>query len=122
MTFTFGASMNILLVDDNELLLSTRKLIFERAGYRVIAAKSGADALAACSTEPVDLAIVDYYLPDTTGDDLCKQIKAGKPKMQLILASGTIPDHISDCPDFFVLKGGSPLDLIRKVGELTRAA
>ena len=114
--------MTVLLVDDNELLLVTRKLIFERAGYHVIAAQSGATALSLFDAHPIDVAVVDYYLPDMNGEEVCRAIKARNSHVHVVLASGMIPAEVPQCADYFVLKGGSPLELVNKVTEITRAA
>jgi len=114
--------MNLLLVDDNEVLQMTRKLIFERAGYVVLMASNGAQALSMLKANPVRVAVVDYHLPDVDGDTLCRSMKEQNPGMHIVLASGLIPDDLSDCPDFVVVKGGSPLELVNKVSTLSRAA
>jgi CheY-like chemotaxis protein len=118
---TIELPMTVLLVDDNEMILITRKLIFERYGYRVITAADGASALAALWQEPA-VAVVDYHLPDMDGHKLCEEIKAQRPKIHVVLASGSVPDEASDCPDYVVLKGGSPLELVNRVVSLTKAA
>ena len=114
--------MTVLLVDDNEMILMTRRLIFERNGYRVLTASTGAAGLEILEKDAVTVAIVDYHLPDMDGNILCEKIKAQYPHVHIILASGTMPEDISSCPDFVVLKGGSPLELLSKVGSLTKAA
>ena len=114
--------MTVLLVDDNEVVLMTRKLIFERFGYRVLTAADGAGALSKLHAEAVEVAVVDYHLPDTNGDRLCITMKAKKPTLHIILATGMVPDDLSDCPDYVVVKGGSPIELVNKVASLTKAA
>jgi hypothetical protein len=56
------------------------------------------------------------------GEDVCRALKEHNPEAHVILASGMIPDEISACADYFVLKGGSPLELVNKVTELTTRA
>jgi CheY-like chemotaxis protein len=116
--------MSVLLVDDNEMVLMTRKLILERYGHRVLTAPNGAAALSALQKESsaITVAVIDYHLPDTNGDKLCQTMKAAHPNLRVILTSGMIPEDISNCPDYVVLKGGSPLELVNKVGSLIQAA
>jgi CheY-like chemotaxis protein len=114
--------MTVLLVDDNEMILMTRKLIFERYGYRVITAVDGGSALTKLSQEPIAVAVVDYHLPDMDGNRLCQEIKQQNGNIHVVLASGSIPEEESDCPDYVVLKNSSPLELVHTVVSLTDAA
>ena len=110
------------MVDDSQILLYTRKLILEGAGYRVLSASTAKAALSTFTSQQVDLAVVDYFLPDMTGEELCRQMKARKPNVPLILSSGTMPEPPSDCADYFVLKGSSPEALLQNIARLTRRA
>lgn len=78
----------ILIVDDEEDLRSTYRLILERAGFAVEEAASGAEALALAATGP-DLVLLDIHLPDMDGYEVCRRLKHDP-------ATGTIPVlHVS---------------------------
>lgn len=78
----------ILIVDDEEDLRSTYRLILERAGFAVEEAASGAEALALAATGP-DLVLLDIHLPDMDGYEVCRRLKYDP-------ATGTIPVlHVS---------------------------
>lgn len=78
----------ILIVDDEEDLRSTYRVILERAGFAVEEAASGATALALAARGP-DLVLLDIHLPDMDGYEVCRRLK-GDP------ATGTIPVlHVS---------------------------
>ncbi|PLX97482.1 MAG: hypothetical protein C0622_12985 [Desulfuromonas sp.] len=80
----------ILLVDDDEVLLSLGRQILTDLGYRVTVAKSGAEALAYLRRHPeqFDLLITDQTMPRMSGRDLTIEVhKLGLP-LPIILTSG----------------------------------
>jgi two-component system cell cycle sensor histidine kinase/response regulator CckA len=62
----------------------------ERAGYRVIFASDGAEAVRLMNqtVEPVDLAILDVVMPELGGPEAWEQIRAARPHMRVLFASG----------------------------------
>lgn len=65
----------ILNVDDNEGARYAKTRIFERAGYRVLEAVTGAEALTLVHQERPHLVLLDVGLPDINGREVCRQIK-----------------------------------------------
>src|SRR5437588_8171187 len=57
----------ILSVDDDLRLLCTRQAILEQAGYEVLSAKDGIEALSLFRAHPVDLVLLDYVMPNLYG-------------------------------------------------------
>lgn len=66
----------ILIVEDEEDLRQVLTFNLESAGHRVLAAERGADGLRMAREEKPDLMLLDVMLPDVTGLDVCRQIKA----------------------------------------------
>lgn len=66
----------ILIVEDEEDLRQVLTFNLETAGHRVLAAERGADGLRMAREEKPDLMLLDVMLPDVTGLDICRQIKA----------------------------------------------
>ncbi len=67
----------VLLVDDEKDLLSTLEYNFEQAGYATRAALSGQQALELARREPLpDLILLDLMLPDISGLDVCRALRA----------------------------------------------
>jgi CheY-like chemotaxis protein len=63
-----ASAKKILVVDDNEIILKTVCLKLQGAGYRVITALDGAEAVAAARRESPDLILLDIsFPPDTSG-------------------------------------------------------
>ncbi len=67
--------IKILAVDDNEALRYSLVRSLQDAGYQVIEAKTGSEALALASQLP-DLITLDVNLPDVHGFEVCRQIKS----------------------------------------------
>ncbi|GAB6061018.1 response regulator [Desulfonatronum parangueonense] len=81
---------SILLVDDDPAFLLVHKKILASAGYRVFPCATGNQGLEIIRRERPDLAVLDIELPDITGLDLCKAIKAdpGTANIRILFLSG----------------------------------
>ncbi|HET6673891.1 MAG TPA: response regulator [Nitrospiraceae bacterium] len=73
---TDNASYTILNVDDDEAGRYAKTRILQRAGYRVLQAGSGTEALTILSEEALPLVLLDVQLPDISGHEVCRIIKA----------------------------------------------
>ena len=65
----------VLVVDDNDGLRYTVTRSLREAGYEVVEARNGAEALALASQLP-DLITLDVNLPDVSGFEICRQLKS----------------------------------------------
>lgn len=83
---------NILVIDDDSLICEVSRLILERKGCKVWLAGDGAQAmdLYVRQQNSIELAIVDYDLPDISGLELCDQLRDMNPDLKLIGISGFI--------------------------------
>ena len=81
-------SLSVLIVDDDRFLVKTFELILRNAGFKVQVAADGKEALTKASAEEFDLAIVDYYLPDTSGDELSIKLKSLQSELSVIILTG----------------------------------
>jgi PAS domain S-box-containing protein len=79
----------VLVVDDDSLVLTSTSLLLEDLGHRVISAASGAQALELFDSEhSIDLVITDMVMPKMSGAQLAQAIRAMKPHLPIILATG----------------------------------
>jgi CheY-like chemotaxis protein len=80
----------ILLVDDERTIIDVTRDMLETFGYHVLASQSGQDAIRICQDQAgrIDLVILDMILPDMNGEEIFALIKAIRPDMPVILASG----------------------------------
>jgi CheY-like chemotaxis protein len=67
----------ILVVDDDENILSLERTILEQKGYAVTTAGGGDEALGLLREQPFDLVLLDVMMPDKDGFEVCRQIKQG---------------------------------------------
>jgi CheY-like chemotaxis protein len=80
----------ILLVDDEEGILNVSKALLMHLGYRVLAAKSGREALDIYAREgkSIDLVILDMIMPGMSGGETFDRLKELDPNISVILSSG----------------------------------
>lgn len=111
----------LLWVDDCEDMLSLYKARFESWGYEIWATSSPHDALDAKCLSVIDLAILDYEMPDLDGGELALMIKNRHPQMPIILYSGSlcIAPTVNDCVDAICPKGGPQDELLSTIQRLT---
>ena len=114
---TMKPKKTILCVDDNDQLLSIRKVILETRGYRVLSCGSGAEAVKLFRENEVDLVLTDLVMPDVDGSELIEQIKAIAPHTPAILFSGKIKIYERDTrADVFLPKGMyAPAELLERI-------
>jgi PAS domain S-box-containing protein len=88
----------VLAVDDDSLVLANVAAMLEDLGHKVIAASSGAKAIEEVESTPaIDLVITDQAMPVMTGIQLIEALRARRPGLPVILATGyaELPQGIS---------------------------
>ena len=80
----------ILIVEDDEELRLVLTRALARAGYQVIEAKSGVEALKLLRVEPPDVVLTDIVLPDEDGIGLIMKIRTGYPDIPVLAMSGGV--------------------------------
>ena len=65
----------ILVADDESHILHVVSLKLRNAGFKVITAQDGAEALELAQQEKPDLLITDYHMPQLSGLELCQRLK-----------------------------------------------
>jgi two-component system OmpR family response regulator len=78
----------ILVVDDNQELLSLLTQLFEDAGYEVTAASRGRQAVDLARGQPLAAAVIDILLPDMMGYHLADTLRKEMPQLPLIFITG----------------------------------
>lgn len=80
----------ILCVDDNEVGLYVNSVILRNEGYDVFACSKSSRVSAIVQAEEIDLAVLDYSMPEMNGAELAAICKAADPEMKVILFSGCL--------------------------------
>ena len=65
----------VMTVDDSATVRQVLQMTLEGAGYEVLAAVDGADALEQLSEEPVDMLVTDLNMPNVDGIGLIQQVR-----------------------------------------------
>jgi two-component system, NtrC family, response regulator AtoC len=78
-------TFNLLVVDDERTLRFTLKESLTEEGYRVETAADAAEALSLLERDEFHVALVDQKLPDESGIELLKRIKAKRPETQVVI-------------------------------------
>jgi CheY-like chemotaxis protein len=111
----------ILCIDDDNVVLRVRQLLVRGAGYDVLTASSGEVGLALFQQNAVDLVIADHFLSDSSGTEIARPMKALKPQVPILIASGSAEEPSSlEFADGFVSKGEPPALLLDTIGRLLR--
>jgi two-component system response regulator CpxR len=107
----------ILCVDDNEQLLSIRKVMLETRGYRVVSCCTAEEALELFKGGGIDLVLTDFVLPGMDGQKLVEHVKNMSPQTPAILFSGKVKFYDRDCrADLFLPKGAyAPIELLERI-------
>jgi hypothetical protein len=84
----------VLIVDDEPAIRTVARRALERRGYRVVAAPSGAEALAiaANASVPIDVLLTDMVMPGMHGRELIERFKTVRPGVPVVCMSGYADD------------------------------
>ena len=112
----------ILLVEDEEMVRELAIEIFQEAGYTVLDAPNGADALAICDRHEgrIDLLVTDLVMPGMNGIELARRVCDSRPGIPVLFMSGYAEDAKERLGDLdtgrdFLQKPITPTNLSRKV-------
>jgi two-component system, OmpR family, alkaline phosphatase synthesis response regulator PhoP len=116
--------VTILLVDDEQNLVTLLRGTLEREGYTVLEAFDGLTALGTARKHPVDLIVLDVMLPDLDGIEVCRQIRQFSDAYVIMLTARVEEiDKIvglSVGADDYVTKPFSPRELAARIRALLR--
>jgi DNA-binding NtrC family response regulator len=78
----------VLVVDDDQVILSSFAHSLSKHGYDVETAETGHEAIEKCKSGSYDLTLLDIRLPDMDGTQLLEQLQEIEPKMITIMVTG----------------------------------
>ena len=116
----------ILVVEDERSIRTIVEYALRDAGFRVLTAARGDDAMGVVAAEPVDLVVLDIMLPGLDGLEVCKRIRAERSIPIIMLsARGEELDKVLGLElgaDDYVTKPFSPRELVSRVKANLRRA
>ena len=116
----------VLILEDEVNIRSFVVINLKRAGYEVIEAGTGEEALEKLSAYPdIGVAILDIMLPDIDGFEVCRRIRATNKQMGIIMLTARTQemDKITGLmtgADDYVTKPFSPAELTARIDALYR--
>lgn len=121
-----NTEFNILVVDDEQNILDVVKAYLEKEGFNVITAMDGKSALEIFSKESIHLIVLDLMLPNLSGEEVCKRIRANS-NVPIIMLTAKVEEEekiegISIGADDYLTKPFSVRELVVRVRALLRRA
>ena len=117
----------ILIVEDEEPLAEMLRYNLDNSGFRTLLAVTGEEALARVDMEIPDLAVVDWMLPERSGIEVCRALRARDDTRNLpiimLTARGEESDRVMGFEagaDDYVVKPYSPREMIARITALLR--
>jgi len=113
----------VLVVDDEESIRDLCARVLSRAGYTVITAPSGEDAVALLTREAFALVISDIRMPGISGLEVLERAKATYPQIRVVLITGFgTPQMLTRAQqsgaDRILTKPFNPMELLAAVREI----
>ena len=123
-----GGTETILLADDDKNVLDATRYMLEMAGYKVLTAENGEEAICIYEeySDEIDLVLLDMVMPKIGGKEAYDQIRKTHPDTLFLFASGYSTDALStnifqDKSLNLIQKPYHRDDLFRKLRELLDA-
>ncbi|MCG8555076.1 MAG: response regulator transcription factor [Proteobacteria bacterium] len=114
----------IVVADDDGHIREVVKYALEQAGHSVLEARDGAEALALVRQSDVDLAVLDIVMPEDSGLELCRKIRAHS-SLPIVFVSSRDEEldrvlGLELGADDYITKPFSPRELVARVGAVLR--
>ncbi|WP_261934058.1 response regulator transcription factor [Staphylococcus aureus] len=118
-------SQKVLVVDDEHSIVTLLKYNLETAGYEVVVAFDGDEALEKVESEQPDLIILDVMLPKKDGIDVCKTVRTNKNLVPILMLTAKNDEFdrvlgLELGADDYMTKPFSPREVVARVKAITR--
>jgi two-component system phosphate regulon response regulator PhoB len=117
----------VLIVEDDPALIELLQYNLEAEGFGTLVVEDGDGAMAALEDEHPDLVILDWMLPNTSGIEICRQIRQNPSHKDMPVIMLTARTEESDRvrglktgADDYVVKPFSPRELIARINAVMR--
>ena len=111
---------HILFADDNPDICELVQTLLQAAGFRVSTSDNAADVLRRGATESFEAVILDYWMEEATGIDLCRQIRTFDQSTPILICSGAITQADKEAGVLAGAQGyiGKPFNSAELIGAL----
>ncbi|GHV90339.1 DNA-binding response regulator [Spirochaetia bacterium] len=114
----------VLVVDDEPKILDIVRSYLEKNGYRALCAGTGKEAMTLLKSHTVSLILLDLMLPDFTGEELCRKVRAVSD-VHIIMMTAKVDEEsiirgLNLGADDYVTKPFSPRQLMARVAAALR--
>lgn len=118
-------SPKVLVVDDEQSIVTLLKYNIEQAGYQVIVAYDGVQALEKVNEEKPDLVVLDVMLPEMDGIEVCKTIRSDKNQVPILMLTAKDDEFdrvlgLELGADDYMTKPFSPREVVARVKAILR--
>ena len=118
-------SQKVLVVDDEQSIVTLLKYNIEQAGYQVIVAYDGVQALEKVNEEKPDLVVLDVMLPEMDGIEVCKTIRSDKNQVPILMLTAKDDEFdrvlgLELGADDYMTKPFSPREVVARVKAILR--
>jgi DNA-binding response OmpR family regulator len=118
-----GARARVLLVEDDRALRRFLEVVLQRAGYSVIPAADGLEAMRIALSTEIDIVVTDAMMPNLSGHEFCRFLRNSQtlshlPVILLSALERREPNENSEYLDAFLLKPVSGNSLIGCIESL----
>jgi two-component system cell cycle sensor histidine kinase/response regulator CckA len=112
-------TQSILMVDDEDLMLTMGQTVLSAFGYTVVTANSGQKALDMISQgKKVDLVITDLVMPAMSGRELVEHLRKVSPGIRVLCTSGYVPPPTQTDDSAYLQKPFTSQELLIKVKQV----
>jgi CheY-like chemotaxis protein len=110
----------ILCVDDEPVVLATRKLVLQSAGYQVMTARDGHEGLSVFAAQEFDAVLLDYAMPGMDGGAVAAEMKRRNPEVPILMLSAHmfLPDAALASVDAYLTKSEGPVAMLNTLKSL----
>jgi CheY-like chemotaxis protein len=115
-----NGTQTILMVDDEDLMLTMGQTVLSTFGYKVLTANSGQTALDIISKgdKTVDLVITDLVMPAMSGRELVERLRKISPTIRILCTSGYVPPPAQTDESAYLQKPFTSQELLVKVKQV----
>ena len=116
----------VLILEDEQNIRSFVVINLKRAGYEVVEAESGLEALEKLKENPeISVAILDIMLPDIDGFEVCRRIRATSKQIGIVMLTARTQEMdkvtgLMNGADDYITKPFSPAELTARIDALYR--